>query len=486
MARSRRYFPWKIFGHFIFRSVLFWSLVLIGAGFSLRFYVFKTFLEETSVSVALGEFDDYLAQMGVVIFLLMLAFTLWAGRYYFQPLGRLLKRTRNLRRLRKPSPDDAIEDFSDEEPGEWTDLERAVERLNSDLRLKTEQLGREREELAALIGSVSSAILAIDLNELPLFFNSQFAHLFGVSNNQRNITLGEIFRSPEVLGAFRQVLRTGKSEVVSLVLHTSQHTLPRNFNLSVAALLDKENEAIYGAVGIFNDVTELKQAEQVRIEFVANASHELRTPLTSIKGYLDTVISDIKAGRASETGEFLEIISKNVDRMTHLVSDLLDLSAIESGRELDKSIVHTREITDSVLKQLEIKRAQKKIQIKTEFGAETLLADPRRLEQVLLNLVQNAIKYIQENGVVEVRWQMMPDATVSLHVKDNGPGIPSDHQARLFERFYRVDPGRSREQGGTGLGLSIVKHIMLKHGGSVQLQSRWGDGTEFICRFPSE
>lgn len=465
LARSRRYFPWKIFADFTVRSIVFWSLVILGSGYSIRYFVFRTFLNTPSIEVALGHFDDYLGQLALLIFALMLIFTLWAGRYYFQPLGRILRRTRKLRRLRARKSDDPIDDFASEEPGEWTDLERAVERLNSDLRLKTDEYSREREEMAALLGSVSNAILAVDKFEVPLFFNSQFAIQFQMTEaNRAGARLGEFFRAPDVLHAFRDVLQSGRPQVVELTLRTAQHNLPRHFSLSVAPLIDKENEELFGAVGIFNDVTELKQADQIRIEFVANASHELRSPLTNIKGYLDTARDDVKSGRTGEVASFLEIINQNVERMQSLVSDLLDLSAIESGTELRKTIVHTRDVTESVLKSVEIKRAQKRITIEAEYNAETLLADARRVEQVLQNLVYNAVKYIPEGTKISVRWLTNSDSSVRLIVKDTGPGIPAEHQSRLFERFYRVDAGRSREQGGTGLGLSIVKHIMLKHG----------------------
>lgn len=415
----------------------------------------------------------------------MLLFTMWAGQYYFQPLGRILKRTRKLRRIRSLSSDDPIEDFEKEEPGEWTDLERAVERLNSELREKSEEAAREREEVSALLSSVPNAILAIDKSELPLFFNAQFAMLFKVVEaSRRGEFLGQFFRSPDVLQVFRDVLQSQKQVTAQLTLKTAQHLQLRHFNLSVTPLIDEEGKELFGAVGVFNDITELKQAEQIRIEFVANASHELRSPLTNIKGYLDTVRSDVKSGRIDQIDSFLETMNQNVERMQSLVSDLLDLSTIESGTDLKKSHLSTRDITNSVLAQVEIDRRRKQVTIETEFTAEEVLADERRTEQVLQNLIYNAVKYIPEGSRVMVRWLANPDSSVDLIVKDTGHGIPPEHQARLFERFYRIDTGRSRDQGGTGLGLAIVKHIMLKHGGTVSLNSRLGEGAEFVCHFP--
>lgn len=504
MIRPRRYFPWKIVAHYAVRAVLFHVILLFASGYSIRYYAAKTFLNSHDPAAALADFDEYLGGLALVLGGVLVAYVAWTSRLYFRPMGRVIQRARQLRRSPfaemnggetnggEHEAGDADHDFDtdvmDEEPGEWADLERALARLHSDLHLKTDQLAREREELAALIAAVADAILAVDGDEAPLFFNSQFAGLFGVKSGAKPRRLAEIFRSPGVLKAFRDVLHEGVAKTVSLAVHTSRYPAARHFSLSVAPLRNKVDNRVYGAVGIFHDVTELKQAEQIRIEFVGNASHELRTPLTSIKGYVETLKDDVRAGRADDLAPFLDVVSKNVDRLILLVNDLLDLSTIESGGELRKTTVSTREVTDSVLRQLEVKRSRKQIEIRVEVGAETLLADPRRVEQVLMNLVHNAIKYIPERGRIDVRWSRTGESPgegeTILSVRDNGPGISSEHQARLFERFYRIDAGRSREQGGTGLGLAIVKHIMLKHGGRVQVQSRVGEGTEFICRFP--
>jgi two-component system phosphate regulon sensor histidine kinase PhoR len=233
-------------------------------------------------------------------------------------------------------------------------------------------------------------------------------------------------------------------------------------------------------------VTELKRAENIRIEFVANVSHELRTPLTAIKGYTDTLREDVGHGRYDAAGKFLEVISRNVDRLMSLIGDLLDLSSLEShdGKELQKSTINTREITERVVAHLESRRAEKRHTIETRFTVEAVDADPKRLEQVLVNLIENAVKYVPASGKIVVSWESGEQNSVLLKVSDNGPGIPVEHHSRLFERFYRVDPGRSRDSGGTGLGLAIVKHIMQRHGGSVWISSEMGKGTTFICRFP--
>jgi two-component system phosphate regulon sensor histidine kinase PhoR len=227
----------------------------------------------------------------------------------------------------------------------------------------------------------------------------------------------------------------------------------------------------------------LKKAEKMRIEFVANVSHELRTPLTSIKGYAETLLQDLEEGRKPDP-DFLKIILKNSDRLLALINDLLDLSAIESGAdELHPVAVNLKEITDHVALHLEALATKKQTRIISDVQTPLLLADPKRLEQVLTNLIDNAIKYCPPQSEIRVTWTQEENEIV-LRVSDNGPGIAEKYLDRLFERFYRLDKGRSREMGGTGLGLSIVKHIMQRHNGSIKAESSVGHGTTFVCRFP--
>ena len=229
----------------------------------------------------------------------------------------------------------------------------------------------------------------------------------------------------------------------------------------------------------------LQKAEKMRIEFVANVSHELRTPLTSIKGYTETLLQDIEDGRTADP-EFLKIILKNSDRLLALINDLLDLSAIESGAiHLHPVELDLNEITSHVVKHLEPFAQAKKTRVQSICNSQKLFADPKRVEQVLTNLIDNAIKYCPNHSTITVEWSENKK-TVKLEVKDNGHGIPEEYLDRLFERFYRLDKGRSREMGGTGLGLSIVKHIMQRHNGTVSVESTVGSGTTFVCEFPKD
>lgn len=490
MIRPRRYFPWKLFRQVFVSHFLFVVVTLVLTGFSLRYFLYTELLRSNDVTRTLGRFDSYLTSLFLTVLLFSGAYLAFTSRAYARPLGRLIQRARELRRLDIEISDlEVTTEELLEEPGEWSDLERALNRIHRDLRARTDDLSREREELSALIGAVSDAILAIGGDEAPLFFNSQFAVVFGTDDRREARSLTDIFRTPDVVQAYRQALK-GERQSISATLRTTA-ARPRHFSISVAPLKeagsgdgDRDGD-IFGAVGIFHDVTELKQAEQIRIEFVGNASHELRTPITSIKGYVETLKEDLRTKNYEAAEQFVGIVSRNVDRLTFLVNDLLDLSALESGGELKKVQVGTQEVTEAALKQLETRRANRKQTINVTDRASSVMADPQRLEQVLLNLVDNAIKYTPEGRHIDVTWEIAGD-DVLLKVKDDGAGIAPEHQARLFERFYRVDAGRSREQGGTGLGLAIVKHIMIKHGGSVRVVSEPGRGSEFICVFPND
>ena len=485
MIRPRRYFPWKLFRQVFLSHFLFVIVTLVLTGFSLRYFLYTELLRSNDVTHTLARFDNYLTTLFLTVTIFAAGYLVFTSRSYAKPLGRLIQRARELRRLDVEISDlDVTTEELLEEPGEWSDLERALNRIHRDLRARTEDLSREREELSALIGAVSDAILAVGEDETPLFFNSQFAMTFG-SDEHRNgaNSLSDLFRTPDVLRTYRDVLRSGERQSLNATLRTTA-SRPRHFSISIAPLRESDSGEIFGAVGIFHDVTELKQAEQIRIEFVGNASHELRTPITSIKGYVETLKQDLQAKNYEGAEQFVGIISRNVDRLTFLVNDLLDLSALEQGAELKKVVVSTQEVTEAALKTLETRRASRRQTIHIHDTARALLADSQRIEQVVINLIDNAIKYTPENRQIDVTWAVSgPDVVLKIH--DNGTGIPLEHQPRLFERFYRVDAGRSREQGGTGLGLAIVKHIMLKHGGSVRVVSEAGRGSEFICTFPN-
>jgi len=470
-------FPVRLFRWFLSRQILFSGFLIILLNGVMLIVLERGGYEPQTLELARAVLLISLATASFVT----IAVSLWVAWRLVVPLGRLIEKTKRLREFPFASEDEEPEALTFEEPGEWFELERALNRLGRDLRQKTIRLSREKTELRTIMSAVTEAILAISNDRRILFFNPQVALLFNLKPSDGDRRFSEILREPDVLEAYYEVLRTGVPTLREVQLTSGVDRANRHMQLSVAPLRKKHNQEIYGVVGIFHDITELKKAERIRIEFVGNVSHELRTPLTTVSGYLQTAIDDMNAGRKESAEEFLQVVSRNVGRMKDLVEDLLDLSALESGKELNLQAVPTRDLTEAVLSQIE-SRAHR---IQIFYGLDQLWGDPMRVEQVLRNLLENAVRYVPVGKNIEVRWVKTDSGVCELHVKDDGPGIAPEDQARLFERFYRVGESRARTDGGTGIGLSLVKHIMHRHGGQAVVRSQLGKGAEFICSFPA-
>jgi two-component system phosphate regulon sensor histidine kinase PhoR len=259
---------------------------------------------------------------------------------------------------------------------------------------------------------------------------------------------------------------------------------PRVLQISAVALRDATGAAA-GAVLVFHDVTRLRELEGVRQDFVANVSHELRTPLSLIKSTAETLIDGAKDDPVVAT-RFLEIIDKHANRLTLLIDDLLLLAKLDSGRiEMKFRALELSEAAQDALDDFGIMARARNVTLTNAVPAGLVArADPERLRQVLSNLIDNAIKYGRAEGHVTMSGRIIDAGHVELSVRDDGPGIPMEAKERVFERFYRVDKARSREQGGTGLGLAIVKNVMQAHGGEVRVESAPGQGTTFFLRLP--
>ena len=469
-------FPTRLFRWFLGKQILTTAISFAVAGFFLWIW-FDTQSNLSRQSLEQSHLVIFASLL--MAFIIVVTISVVMARRLVIPLGRLIAKTVQLRKY--PFDDEVLseKELAFDEPGEWYDLERALNKLGYDLRQKTIRLSREKTELRAIISAMSEAVLAVDIHRHPLFYNPQFAVLFNVEGTDSDdVVLSELVRDPFVLKAYEQSLFQGISQKVKLDLELNEAV--HHFEVSVAPLKKKHNQEVYGAVAVFHDVTDMKKAEQIRIDFVGNVSHELRTPLTSIKGYLQTARMDIEKGQHGDVVEFLTIVEKNVDRLKALADDLLDLSRIESGEELKKKMVNTRELTENVIDMLQLKEHI----LHLSYQVEQFEADQFRVEQVLRNLLQNAVRYVPKGKNIWIGWEKSPEGQTLLKVKDDGPGIPKKHHERLFERFYRIDESRSRELGGTGIGLSLVKHIMNSHGGTVSLVSSPGEGSEFICNFP--
>ncbi|HEX8354535.1 MAG TPA: ATP-binding protein [Pyrinomonadaceae bacterium] len=298
--------------------------------------------------------------------------------------------------------------------------------------------------------------------------------------------LSDLTRNPTIYSAFAAAVARGVRAEVKV--ETERGDDRRVYDLHVAPL--REREAIYGsdvrgAIGVFIDITRLERLELVRQEFLSNVSHELRTPLTAVITFAET-LEDGALDEPETARNFLSIIRRNAERMRGLIEDIMELSSIESGgARVDAREVRLFPAVEETFAALASKADALGVRLLNEVAAEAnVRADPRRLEQMLTNLVDNAIKFNRRGGSVTV--SHMRGARDRIGVSDTGDGIPAEHLSRIFERFYRVDRARSREMGGTGLGLAIVKHLARAHGGEVRVRSAPGEGTTFTIELPLE
>jgi two-component system phosphate regulon sensor histidine kinase PhoR len=467
-------FPWKLFLHIYLAQVILYNGLFI------------TTLWVVSDQRPFGA--DYFWTIVGQYFLATLVVSTFLAWRFSRPLHKIILKAYRVASKKFEISGEDDEDLLDEEMGEYAQIENALNRIQRKIKKRRDQLQREREETQAFMTAVQEGLVSVNRDLRVLYFNSQFATQFlNSAQMQSSLMLADIFRHPEIHEGFLRALNEGKTFKVTVKLETKLEKNARYFAVSLNPLRKNKSHEIYGAIGIFHDVTELKKAELVRIEFVGNASHELRTPLTSIKGYVDTLKGDIGTGHYEQAPRFIEIISRNVDRLSELVNDLLSLSALDSSPEIKIEPVHPLQVSEHIVAELAVSMREKN-QVVIVVGAETIPsfpADLRKVEQVLRNLVSNAVKYIPAGKTIQIRWEQDADGRVLLRVLDDGPGIPPEHLNRLFERFYRIDKGRSRDVGGTGLGLAIVKHIMQSHGGSVEVRSQFGQGSEFICTFPA-
>ena len=322
-------------------------------------------------------------------------------------------------------------------------------------------------------------LLLLDESGRIQLANRAFIALFALQTDVRGKTILEALRLHE-LAELVDLLAIG-GQVLG-----HQMKLPgpgeRWLQINGAAIFNGGDR--HGTLLVFHDLTRLKRLERTREEFVANVSHELRTPLSLIKGYVETLLDGAK-DNPEVAGKFLQTIDRNAERLRLLIEDLLTISELESGRvKLNLQTVALQPLVAKVFTDLQSRAATKRIEFHNQVSDLAVLADTDRLEQVLGNLIDNAIKYGKSEGSVTVGTRARNGGQIETFVQDDGPGIPAESLERLFERFYRVDKARSREQGGTGLGLSIVKHIIQNHGGKVWASSEPGKGATFFFTLP--
>jgi two-component system phosphate regulon sensor histidine kinase PhoR len=364
------------------------------------------------------------------------------------------------------------------------DLGRACESMRQRLSEQIRALAEDRNLFSSVLASMKEAVLVIDREQRTLLINDAAQDLLALPVAQaRERALVEAVRDPEILSCFRRVL---DGETVKEILR-KKGTRQRAYELQALPFYSPSGEPS-GAVGVFFDVTRLEALEGVRREFVANVSHELRTPLTAIRAFIETLLDETGEGpvEAVPRRDFLEIVARHANRMERLIDDLTDLSLIETGAiSLTPAPVEIGARVEEILRTLRPRLERAGIDARNEIPSGfTVDFDPRRLDQVLWNLLDNALKFNRPGGSIVVRGSET-DAGRVVTVSDTGIGIAKSDREKVFNRFYRADTVKSRELGGTGLGLSIVKHLMRLHGGTVEVQSELGRGSSFTLRFPA-
>jgi two-component system phosphate regulon sensor histidine kinase PhoR len=330
---------------------------------------------------------------------------------------------------------------------------------------------------------MEEGVLAVDNHGTILSLNETCASLLGAESAKlRGRIIYEVIRKPDLLKFVETALASSASIDGDLRFYGAQD---RWLDAHGTALHDAHHQKI-GALIVLHDVTRLRHLENVRRDFVANVSHELRTPITSIKGFVETIVDEALDNKENAL-RFLKIVHRQVNRLDAIISDLLMLSRIERGSEeqtIEAEPEPLREVLRAAAEMCQQRAADKGITLAVECPEDlTATVNAPLLEQAVVNLVDNAIKYSGEGASVQVEGYRDADSVV-IRVKDDGCGIAAKHLPRLFERFYRVDKARSRELGGTGLGLAIVKHIVMAHQGSVYVESTVGKGSTFYIRLP--
>ncbi len=406
----------------------------------------------------------------IIIAALLAVFSLLAAFFYAKSLARPIS---NL-----ASAADAVAggnfniEVLTEGTGEISRLTRNFNDMVVRIRELISQLSEQKDSLKVIVSSIKEALIVINEEEKIVLMNDSFREIFR-SIEVKNKNYWEVVREP----AFGEIVEIVKKDRKDLTREIQIHD--RNFVCS-AAFLEKHNEIVV----TLHEITEIKKTEMIKKDFISNVSHELRTPLTAIKGFIETLLSTAKG----ENKRYLEIVERQTERLINIVKDLLKLSEledIEEGKlEVSFSKIDLKKLVSDVLSvyEKEIKGKGLKSVVEINKNVPKIKADPFKLEQLFINLIENAIKYT-EKGEIRITAKK-EDESVVIEISDTGIGVARKHLTRIFERFYVVDKSRSRDLGGTGLGLSIVKHIVQLHNGEISVESTLGKGTKFLIVLP--
>lgn len=465
------------------RSYIFFFIVLILIFGVFYFSISDIFLSYFAENPHIqGEFQLYYLLFSLACLAIYLAIGVGIYRQVFLPLPQVLKRIQDIKNYQK---DNEREDYFASLPDFWNLIEEEVIAVAKAVGRRQKHTDRIRKTIEQILNVFPESTLVVDQESRINYSNKAFKKTFLSSRSDEEISeifMQDIFREPQVLSLVQDQYNSGTvKKEIQIAPKTTE--AKKHFIVFKTPFATKSDNGTREQMIIFHDITSAKKIDQMKTDFVSNVSHELRTPIMSIQGYVQTLKEDIRAKKFDDTEKFFEIIESHVHRLTFLINDLMELSYLESETSLEKKDLDPKNLTQKILKQFSLDLKKGEYTTAESYNTDHLKGDERLIEQVLINLVQNTLRYTSSKTNIKISWDRVGNQTIMTY-QDNGPGISEEHLDRIFERFYRIDPHRSRTRGGTGLGLSIVKHIMQRHSGMVHVSSKLGHGLEFKCIFP--
>ncbi|WP_028313189.1 two-component system histidine kinase PnpS [Desulfatibacillum aliphaticivorans] len=433
--------------------------------------IIRTAVSVSSLDEAVSDIRGKIAAGGLIIAFFAAIIALLAARRITRPIEQMKKWSESISRGDfNFSPPEAKSE-------EIESLSKAMNQMAKDLKGRIDFITRQKNQMEAVLASMVEGVVALDTEQRIIGMNQAAGRMLACDpKTAAGKTIQETVRNTDfhdfVLMAFQS-----ESPMEEELVLSGKHE--RYFKVRGMTLRDAQAQRM-GALVVLNDMTQVTKLENMRRDFVANVSHEIKTPITAIKGFVETLL-DGALDDKENAKRFLEIISRHTDRLKAIVEDLLELSRIEQagGRELPLEKASVKEALETAVQVCEARAISENITVEMDCPDDlTAVFDPTMIEQAVVNLLDNAVKFSEEHGVVRVGAKAQ-GGEVLIWVEDEGPGISEEHLPRLFERFYRVDKARSRNLGGTGLGLAIVKHIMAAHNGHVSVKSEKGQGAAF-------
>jgi len=465
------------FSHTLGKSMMYLALPIKDKGKILA--VVRTSVPVVAINEKLHDFNNKIILSVIIVAIFAAVVTLIVSRRISLPIEQMKETAQRFAlgelELRVPLPKQA----------ELNELAQALNEMAQQLQDRIQTITQQRNELKAILSSMVEGVVAVDSNGYIVNINEAAAKFLSTDiAKAQGCSIEEVIRNTDFQEFIQGILNEERNGQTDIVLSGRKDRIVR---LDGASLTDSQGNKS-GAVVVISDLTRMRRLEDVRRDFVANVSHELRTPITSIKGFVETLMSgDIKMPQEAE--RFLQIIAKQSDRLNAIVEDLLSLSRLEASTEKRKITFEKasiKKVLNSVIEMAIIKAEVKDITIELDCDESLeVKINANLLEQAILNLVDNAVKYSEPAGKIQIK-AYRTNKMIVISVRDYGFGVSREHQGRIFERFYVVDKSRSRKLGGTGLGLAIVKHIAEVHGGKVTIESTPGVGSTFFLHLPAD